>query len=70
MLLLPIPLIFYLQALKTSDLGNEALAAQPSLCADWRQPVCGVYLIYIESLPAGHWPVYPAVHRHQFIRLF
>ena len=28
MLLLPIPLIFFLQALKTSDLGNEALAAQ------------------------------------------
>ena len=30
MLVLPIPLIFYLQALKTSDLGNEAMAAQPS----------------------------------------
>ena len=27
MLVLPIPLIFYLQALKISDLGNEALAA-------------------------------------------
>ena len=29
LLLLPIPLIFYLQTLKTSDLGNEASAAKP-----------------------------------------
>ena len=70
MLVLPIPLIFYLQALKISDLGNEALAATTPLCSDWRQPVCGVYLIYIKSLPAGHWSVYPALHGHQFIRLF
>jgi AAA family ATP:ADP antiporter len=29
LLLLPIPLIFYLQTLKASDLGNEASAAKP-----------------------------------------
>ena len=44
MLVLPIPLIFYLQALKISDLGNEALAATPPSARIGGNPFAGFTL--------------------------
>jgi len=44
MLVLPIPLIFYLQALKISDLGNEALAAPPPSARIGGNPFAGFTL--------------------------
>ena len=42
MLLIPIPIIFYLQSLKSSDLGNEDLHLRKSNVDHWRQPLFGL----------------------------
>ena len=70
MLLIPIPIIFYLQSLKATDLNNGKLDLTPTSQPIGGNPIAGFKMLFSNPYLLSIALFIFLIHRHQFLYLF